>query len=158
MKRSTIAVVVGTLVLLTACTSANDEQDADPTASTSLSSSPTVAIQTAIPDGIYRTRHEQFDKTIVYELRIKGDQFVLVAAEDGGSPSLADNGTFTVEGNTLVMTAVPPPCDYTMRYSLSDGVLALRLLSNECAVVIPQYAKDFMVRSAYEALPFKAVN
>jgi hypothetical protein len=182
MKHSRISAAVGTLVLLVACSSGR-QSDASPAVSPAPSSSgsPTADVQTAIPDSIYRTRprteqdlvalgltkdqidfaknvNEVWKKTIVYELRIKGDQFVLIASSDGGVPSVQDQGTFTVHGHTMTMYNIQPGDGYVMRFSLSDGVLKLTVLQDPCKKFDSQHCSVFLVRAAYEALPFEAVS
>jgi hypothetical protein len=182
MKHLRISAAVGTLVFLAACSSGG-QSDASPAVSSAPSSSgsPTVGVQTAIPDGIYRTRprtaqdlvalgltkdqidfaknvNEVWKKTIVYELRIKGDQFVLVATSDGGAPSVQDQGTFTVHGHTMTMYNLQPGDGYVMRFSTSNGELKLTVLQDPCKKIDPQHCSMFLVRAAYEALPFEAVS
>jgi hypothetical protein len=94
----------------------------------------------------------------VYELRISGDKFLLSAARDGGDPGLEDQGTFVVHGHTLDMTYVTGEPEYTMRFSVSDGELRLKLLQALCAETDPEHCSDSLVRAAYEALPFEAVT
>lgn len=184
MKRSRIAAMMGALVFLAACSSGGGQGDARPTASsvvTSASPSPTVAAQTAIPDGIYRTRertthdlialgltksqiaaakeNEQWTKTIVYELRIEGNQYLLSASSDGGAPIVADEGTFTVDGDTITTTyAFDPTCTITYSFSMTEGALDLVLVDNPCKEIDPEHSAGFLVRAAYETLPFEAVS
>ena len=124
-----------------------------PPATASVRATPTVAVQTAIPDGIYRTRprteqdlvalgltkkqidfakniNEVWKKTIVYELRIRGDLFVLIATSDGGVPSVQDNGTFSVRGNRMTMYNLQPSDGYVMSFSVSNRALKLKVLQD----------------------------
>ncbi len=185
MRRSRLAATIGTLVFLAACSSGSGQEGSSPTVppgGTSVTTSPTIAVQTAIPNGNYRTRprtekdlvalgltrnqidfarnvNELWKKTIVYELRIMGDQFVLTAASDGDPPIVADQGTFIVHGHTLDMiyyTDSQP--EYTMRFWFSEGELRLKLLDNPCKKIDPDHCSDFLVKAAYQALPFEAVS
>ena len=95
--------------------------------------------QTAIPDGVYRTRprteqdlvalgltkrqiefakteNELWKKTIVYELRISGDQFVLFAPATALIPSWKTMGRLSSHGHTLDMMYVDGTPEYTMRF------------------------------------------
>ena len=105
-----------------------------------------------------KTENELWNKTIVYELRIDGNQFLLSAASDGGNWGVEDQGTFLVHGQTLDMTYVTGEPEYTMRFSVSDGELRLKLLKALCAETDPEHCSDFLVRAVYEALPFEAVS
>ena len=188
MRRWSIVAAIGTMLLASACTSAGGETAAAHTTSPSsattpsATASPTVEAQTAIPDGVYRTRprteqdlvalgltqrqidfakneNELWTTTIVYELRIDGDQFVLTAASDGDDPIIADQGSLIVHGHTVdfVYYTDSQP-SYTMRFWVSDEELRLKLLDNPCAEIDPDHCADFLVRAAYEALPFEAVS
>ena len=181
MNRSRIAAAITASLFFAACSSGGEKSVASTAESSTAgaaSASPTVAVQHAIPDGVYRTdprtakdlvalgltksqianakENEHWTKNIVYELRIDGDQYLLVATSDGGVPYPADKGSFTVDGSTMVqMGTQPPPCEDDLRFSLSDHALTFVLLSSDCdAVGIP----DFLYRAAYEALPFKAAS
>lgn len=182
MKRSRKTGAIGALLFLAACGSGTGKGELG---SSSISASPIVespspAVQTAIPDGIYRTRrrtekdlvalglsktqinfaknqNEHWKKSIVYELHITGDEFVLFATSDSGDPTLADHGTFTGSSNVLHMYYVDGTPEYAMRFDLSDGELRLTVLHAYCAKSDPDCAV-FLVRAAYEALPFVAVN
>lgn len=178
MHRIKVAAVIVTLSFLAACGSEDGTKDASPTVVESPS--PTVAVQTAIPDGTYRTRprteqdlialglttreianakhEEHWSKTIVYELRIKGDQFVLTAASDGREPIVADQGSFVVHGRTLDMTYYTAQPEYTMRFWVSDGELRLKLLQNPCKTYDAAECSDALVKAAYQALPFETVG
>ena len=184
MKQPRVGGAIGTLLFLAACSSGSGTSDASQvsiSAPSSIASSPSSAAQTAIPDGVYRTRprteqdlvalgltkkqidfaknvNELWKKTIVYELRIKGDQFVLTAASDGGAPAVADRGSMIVHGHTLDMTYYTGQPEYTMRFWVADGELRLKLLRNPCKETDPEHCSDFLVRAAYEALPFEAVS
>ena len=184
MKRGKIAGTIGTMLFLVACSSGGGASDASPaslSAASSVDTSPSVAVQTAIPDGIYRTRprteqdlvalgltkkqidfaknvNEVWKKTIVYELRIEGDKFLLTAASDGEAPIVADRGTMVVHGKTLDMTYYTGQPEYTMRFWIADGELKLMLLRNPCKKTDPEHCSDFLVKAAYQALPFKSVS
>jgi hypothetical protein len=188
MKRSRITGAIDALLLLllllAACSSGRGQGDRSPppiSAPATVEASPSPAVQTAIPDGTYRTdrrtekdlvalglskkqinfaknQNEHWKRSIVYELRISGDQFVLFAASDGGNPVLADHGTFVLEGNALQMFYVDGSREYAMGFDLSGGELHLTVLHAFCAKSDPKHCAVFLVRAAYEALPFVAVN
>jgi hypothetical protein len=185
MKRSSIVAAIAVLLFSGACSSGGGgtsaAQTTPPSATTGSSTTVSAEPQTAIPDGVYRTRprtkqdlvalgltksqiefakteNELWNKTIVYELRIDGNQFLLNAASDGGNWGVEDQGTFLVHGQTLDMTYVTGEPEYTMRFSVSDGELRLKLLKALCAETDPEHCSDFLVRAVYEALPFEAVG
>jgi hypothetical protein len=181
MNRSRIIAAIATSVFLSACSSGRSQNVASPAeshTSSPLVSSPTVVVQTSIPDGTYRTRsrteqdlialgltkdeiaaakkNERWTTSIVYELRLFGGHYLLVATSDGGVSYVADAGTFTVDGSKMVQLGTqPPPCEDDLRFSWADGVLSFKLLNSDCDDVgIP----DFLYRAAYEALPFKLAS
>jgi hypothetical protein len=184
MKRTSNAAVIAVLLLSSACSSGGGGTSAaETTPPPTTTTPPAIAsgVQTAIPDGVYRTRprtekdlvalgltksqiefakteNELWTKTIVYELRIEGNQFLLSAARDGGDAGVEDQGTFVVHGQTLDMTYIDGEPEYRMRFSISDGELRLTLLEALCEKTDPEHCSDFLVRAAYEALPFEAVS
>lgn len=184
MKRSSIVAAIAVLLFSGACSSGGGEtsaaQTTQPSATTGSSTTVSAEPQTAIPDGVYRTRprteqdlvalglskteieaakeNEQWHDTIVYELRISGDKFLLTATSDDDDPIIADHGTFMVDGQTLHMTYYTGEPEYTMRFSMSGGELTLKLLESLCKDTDPDSCTESLVRAAYEALPFEAVT
>jgi hypothetical protein len=185
MKRSSIVAAIAVLLFSEACSSGGGgtsaAQTTPPSATTGSSATVSPGVQTAIPDGVYRTRprteqdlvalglskaeieaakeNEQWHDTIVYELRVSGDKFLLSTARDGGKiGGVEDQGTFVVHGQTLDMTYVDGEPEYRMQFSVSDGELRLKLVKALCAETDPEHCSDFLVRAAYEALPFEAVS
>jgi hypothetical protein len=183
MKRSSIVAAIAVLLFSGACTSGargTTAAQTTPQSATTGSSTTASPAQTAIPDGVYRTRprteqdlialglskteieaakeNEQWHDTIVYELRISGDHFLLTATSDDENPTVEDQGTFIVDGQTLHMTYVNGDPEYTMRFSMSGGELRLKLLEALCKKTDPEGCWEGLVRAAYEALPFEAVT
>ena len=56
------------------------------------------------------------------------------------------------------MYNLQPSDGYIMSFSVSNRALKLTVLRDPCKKIDPQHCSMFLVRAAYEALPFEAVS
>jgi hypothetical protein len=152
MRRLLIAALG--VALLAACSSTTPSA---PPPATPASHPATSQAGSALPEGVYRSRpftwndmvaaikaagftakdaagvrHVfEFDKTVVFTLKLQGGQWTVFESDDRGPDQVGDLGTYTVTGDVLNMTSNSVNAHQRLKWALDGEVLSFKLLPDD---------------------------
>ena len=155
MRRLLIAAIGA--ALLTACSSNSPLASPPATPASPPTTSSVSQAASALPEGVYRTRaltwddavtaieaagftkkdaagvrHVfEFDKTVVFTLKLQGGQWTVFESGDGGPDQVGDRGTYTVSGDVLAMTSSSVNAHQRLKWRLDGEALSFQLLPDD---------------------------